>query len=335
MIDFRYHLVSLISVFLALAVGIALGAGPLKQTLGDTLTGQVQQLRTEKAQLRSQLDDTAGQLKDSNAYLDAASDQLLQGTLTDRRVAVVSLGAVPQDERSAVDDRLTQAGATISAHVMLDDAWASAEQRSFRQGLVGYLLGYLNPAPAKGAGVQAELAQALVQGLVRAESGKPDTLTQDSSVLLQLLSSGQTPLITLANPVTAPADAIVVLAVPVATTSGATPAPTGAQDATSSALAVVSAAQSLSRGAVLVDGSVAAGSLASAVLADKTLAGELSTVSGADTVAGQVTVPLALAARIAGTNGHYGFGSGLTPMPARTAVPSAASASGTAPRTTG
>ena len=32
MIDFRYHLVSLISVFLALAVGIALGAGPLKET---------------------------------------------------------------------------------------------------------------------------------------------------------------------------------------------------------------------------------------------------------------------------------------------------------------
>ena len=40
MIDFRYHVVSLISVFLALAVGIALGAGPLKETIGDTLTGQ-------------------------------------------------------------------------------------------------------------------------------------------------------------------------------------------------------------------------------------------------------------------------------------------------------
>lgn len=326
MIDFRYHLVSLISVFLALAVGIALGAGPLKQTLGDTLTGQVQQLRTEKAQLRGQLDDTAGQLKNSDAYLDAASGQLLAGALKDKRVAVVALGAVPQDERTAVDDRLTQAGATISAHVALTDAWSSTEQRSFRQGLVGYLLGYLNPAPDQGAGVQAQLAQALVQGLVRAESGKPDTLTQDSTVLLQLLSSGQTPLITLANPVTAPADAVVVLAVPMSTTTGATAAPTAAQDATSSALAVVSAAQTFSRGAVLVDGSVATGSLATAVLSDKTLSGEVTTVSGADTVAGQITVPLALAARLGGTNGHYGFGSGLTPMPARTAVPAAAAA---------
>ena len=47
MIDFRYHIVSLISVFLALAVGIALGAGPLKETIGDTLTGQVEQLRAD------------------------------------------------------------------------------------------------------------------------------------------------------------------------------------------------------------------------------------------------------------------------------------------------
>ncbi len=331
MIDFRYHLVSLISVFLALAVGIALGAGPLKQSLGDTLTGQVQQLRTEKSQLRSQLDDTAGQLKNSNAYLDAASAQLIGGTLKDKRVAVVSLGAVPQDERSAVDDRLTEAGASISAHVTLTEAWSSTDQRSFRQGLVGYLLGYLNPAPDQGAGVQAQLAQALVQGLVRAESGKPDTLTQDSTVLLQLLSSGQTPLITLANPVTAPADAVVVLAVPVPATSAATPAPTAApQDATSSALAVVSAAQVYSHGAVLVDGSVPTGSLVSAVLADKSLSGQVSTVSGGDTVIGQITVPLALAARIGGTTGHYGFGSGMTPMPARTAVPVASAA-----RTTG
>ena len=52
-IDFRYHLVSLVSVFLALAVGIVLGAGPLKESIGDTLTGQVEQLRGEKDALRA------------------------------------------------------------------------------------------------------------------------------------------------------------------------------------------------------------------------------------------------------------------------------------------
>lgn len=41
MIDFRYHLVSIISIFLALAVGIVLGAGPLQGNLGSQLTDQV------------------------------------------------------------------------------------------------------------------------------------------------------------------------------------------------------------------------------------------------------------------------------------------------------
>ena len=53
MIDFRYHLVSLISVFLALAVGIVLGAGPLKEAIGDTLTGEVDKLRARAADLRA------------------------------------------------------------------------------------------------------------------------------------------------------------------------------------------------------------------------------------------------------------------------------------------
>ena len=32
MINFRYHIVSIVSVFLALAIGVALGGGPLKGT---------------------------------------------------------------------------------------------------------------------------------------------------------------------------------------------------------------------------------------------------------------------------------------------------------------
>ena len=41
MIDFRYHLVSIVSIFLALAVGIVLGAGPLQGQIGDTLTAEI------------------------------------------------------------------------------------------------------------------------------------------------------------------------------------------------------------------------------------------------------------------------------------------------------
>ena len=48
MIDFRYHLVSLVSVFLALAVGIVLGAGPLNEPIARGLSQSVQQLRQDR-----------------------------------------------------------------------------------------------------------------------------------------------------------------------------------------------------------------------------------------------------------------------------------------------
>ena len=92
MIDFRYHLVSLISVFLALAVGIVLGAGPLKESIGDTLTGEVDALRQRAADLRTELDAAAVELAESEAAFESVADDLVAGTLAERRVAIVTFG---------------------------------------------------------------------------------------------------------------------------------------------------------------------------------------------------------------------------------------------------
>lgn len=56
MVDFRYHLVSLVSVFLALAVGIILGAGPLQNAIGDTLSNRVEALRASRDDAREKFD---------------------------------------------------------------------------------------------------------------------------------------------------------------------------------------------------------------------------------------------------------------------------------------
>lgn len=325
MIDFRYHVVSLISVFLALAVGIALGAGPLKETIGDTLTGQVQQLRDEKDALRAELDDTAGALKDSESYIDAAGPQLLDGTLTDRRVAVIALGEVPEGTRTAIDQRLGESGATVTAHVTLTDMWTDPDVRTFRQALVGFLAPYLDPAPPADAGVEAELASALVQALVTADPANPDALSNDAVTLLDALSSSENkdnPLVSVSDEVTTPADAIVVIAVPVeAAAEGSTPSPEPEASAVAAQLAVLTAAQELSTGAVLADGPRGKDTLTDAILADGDLAASLTTVSGTEVLTGQINVPLALANRIAGTNGHYGFGENETPLPPAVTLP--------------
>lgn len=316
MIDFRYHLVSLISVFLALAVGIALGAGPLKETIGDTLTGQVDQLRTEKDELRTQLDEARGDLDDTRTYIDAAGERLLGGTLQDRRVAVVLLGTVEEDERTAIDDRLAQSGADVTAHATLTDAWFDPDLRSFRSQLASLLAEDVDQPPAADATLDEQLAQTLVDGLTGADPAAPDALTADAANILAILSEGDNPLISLADPVETAADAIVVVAVPTQPVDeDATPTPAADVSTQEAQIAVLQAAQDGSEGAVLADGPRGEGALVDAVLADDALAAALTTVSDADLVSGQVNVPLALAARIGGKNGHYGTSDAETPIP--------------------
>lgn len=332
MIDFRYHLVSLISVFLALAVGIALGAGPLKEAIGDTLTGQVEQLRLEKDALRDELDTATVDLQQSDAALDSVAPALLDGTLTDRRVAVVQLGEVAPEVLTAVTDRLTQAGASVSATVQVTEAWTDPERRSFRQSLAGTLVGYLDPTPAADAGTGTELAEALAQTLTSADPTNPDVLSEDAAVMLDLLS-GDAALISVSGEITAPADAIVVLSGPTVSEAEAQLAaeadeaaslPTDEASAAAdlaaakltAGLQIVAAAQARSTGAVLAGGDLVATDLLTALRADETLSTHLSTVESAQTVAGQIAIPMALGSRISGTVGHYGPSADATsPMP--------------------
>ncbi|MGV8968118.1 MAG: copper transporter [Cellulomonas sp.] len=314
MIDFRYHIVSLISVFLALAVGIALGAGPLKETIGDSLTGQVQQLRQDRDALRTDLDTSQQTAADQRAYLEAAAPRLLSGALTDRRVAIVTLGPVDADTTAAVAKQLDAAGATVSANVAIADSWTDPSLRSFRQALAGNLVTYLDPAPAESAGPEVELADALIQGLTGSDPASPNDLSESASLILELLSNDQSKLITIADPVTAPADAVVVLTSSDLAKTAATPAST---DVVAAQVAIASAAQASSEGAVVATVLSTEGDLVSTIMADGDLAKELSTVTGVDEVTGQTSIPLALNARIGRVVGHYGFGDGETVIPER------------------
>jgi hypothetical protein len=315
-IDFRYHIVSLISVFLALAVGIALGAGPLKETIGDTLTGQVEMLRAEKDGLRTELETAQARLGNSTSWISAAGPQLVDGTLDGRRVAVVALGEIDTERATAIDSALTDAGATLTAHVTVTDVWTDEELRSMRRALAGTFVQYLNPAPADDAQDETVLAQALAQGLTSASPTSPDDLSESASTLLDLLDEGDQALIALAEPVVTAADAVVVVA-PFDDSAPEVGSTEGEEQdaATTARLAILLAAHERSEGAVLADAPRDSATLTDAVLADAELADRLTTVTGTDQVPGQLSVALALNARIGGTNDHYGFGEEQTVLP--------------------
>ena len=60
MVDFKYHVVSIVAVFLALAVGIVLGTNVLSGDVLKNLQTQTGQLRKEAQDLRAQGKPTEG-----------------------------------------------------------------------------------------------------------------------------------------------------------------------------------------------------------------------------------------------------------------------------------
>lgn len=313
MIDFRYHIVSLVSVFLALAVGIVLGAGPLKETIGNTLTDQVELLRGEKDALRAELDVAHADVAEAEALFAAAVPAMVDGVLPERRVALILVDEVPAETVEAVVALLEQAGSSVTATAQLTEAWTDPARAAFRRSLAGTVAGYLDPAPtASEAG--GRLAEALVHGLVRSAPTDPDAIDPDAAMVLELLVSSE--LVEVPTP-TLPADAVVVLTGPVqvveteAGTTDPTEEPTVPEAVaehrtriTAATTAIAAAAQSRSAGAVLAGDANPASPIA-ALRADA-LAGAVATVDSVETLAGQAAVPLALAQRLSGSVGHYG-----------------------------
>ena len=72
MIDFRYHLVSLVAVFLALAVGIVLGTTALNGPLTRGLQSTEAKLRSTADNLRAQNNQQASRLSGDASFVTAA-----------------------------------------------------------------------------------------------------------------------------------------------------------------------------------------------------------------------------------------------------------------------
>jgi hypothetical protein len=312
-IDFRYHIVSLISVFLALAVGIILGAGPLQGAIGDQLTGQVEQLRLERNELRDQLDATNLKVADDQEFIVASGPQLVAGTLQDRRVAVVDLGDVADERYEAVQEQLEGAGASIVGHVRLDGAWTDKKQEDARKATATEITDLVTGVTE--SGTDEKLAAGLATSLTAKQLAAPEERTPEA-VQIEL-KLAQAELIEVVQQQDVPADVVLLLA-PEGEAAPTTDTTTGAADEEADTYAVsievllAQAAQARSEGSLVAGSTPVPGDLISTITADADLAAVLSTVSGIEAPAGQISVPLALAARIGDKVGQFGFEDGAT-----------------------
>ncbi|MDP5183414.1 copper transporter [Blastococcus sp. BMG 814] len=308
MIDFRYHLVSLIAVFLAVALGIVIGTTALNEPILADIENQVADLEQDKRDLEDRTQELEAQLDTSAEFEEAVDDALVQGTLTDRSVLLVPTNdTVTPETVEAVTALIGEAGGSVSGVVRLQPEYSDPATGAALQSFVtgpGRPAGLQLPESGDtGVLVGSLLAQVL---MIPPDGPAPDTAAV-SSVLAGLASLDV--LVPEGASVT-PADHAVLL-----TGSGFTGDDADARNA--ALIALASALDEQGRGAVIAGDAPSArpNGLIGAVRADPALASAISTVDNVGTVVGRISTVLALGQESQGTSGMYGTGEDTQPVP--------------------
>jgi hypothetical protein len=125
-ISLRTHAISLAAVFLALAIGVALGSGLLSNTV---LSG----LRDDKRDLQNQINGLTDQKNALNEKLSAAgefdsqmSPRILRDAMAGKSVVVFRTPDAADDDVDAVSRMAEQAGATVTGTISLTEEFVDA-----------------------------------------------------------------------------------------------------------------------------------------------------------------------------------------------------------------
>ena len=128
MIDFRYHVVSIVAVFLALAVGIVLGSGPLKDDISGFLEDRTEQLAQEKVDLQSEVSALRQDLQYNEQIAEVSQPVLLDQLLDTHVTTLVVLPDTDDDQVKAVEAAIEAAGGSLGERVTLEPSWSDPDQ---------------------------------------------------------------------------------------------------------------------------------------------------------------------------------------------------------------
>ncbi len=316
MIDFRYHLVSIVSIFMALAVGIVLGAGPLKGSIGDTLTQEVTQLREDRAALRTELEAARKGATARDDFTRDAATRLVGGALTGTTVALVVLPSADADHVGDVADLLATSGAQVVSRTTVEESWVpqGAEATTRHNALAADLRRSLG-LPQAGQSDSTPLDEVLADALVSTDTAD---VTDAATSALDALASEN--LIDVETADLAPASTAVIISGPVEGEIA-----TDRDRAATRLASLAVALDGAGRGAVLasdvgVTGFEEVASVVRAARGDAGTSRSLSTVDDVSLPVGQVSVVYALVQQLGGGVGQYGLGDGVSagyaPIPA-------------------
>ena len=335
MIDFRYHLVSIVAVFLALAIGIVLGSTELQGPAYSFLDRTTAKLQNQLDQATAQRDAAQQQNAQDDLYAQAIEPAVLRNLLTGQRLLIVTEPGAQSSVVSGISTAANDAGASVTGQINLAPKFFDTS------GTTQDSLNQTTLAVAQGDGLtldtsatyQQQAAQLIASEILAkstgssssASSGSQSAGDQATNAGTMLQAYAQSQFLSITGQPGSPATLAIVVTPQNAPSDGSA-------DQLDQVLVPLVQELAAKSGATVVVGSSAGSGAGSpiALLRSNNVSSQVSTVDDADLVSGQTVAIQALAAQLAtGKAGSYGFASnGATavapsPAPTPTASPSA------------
>ncbi|WP_029138263.1 copper transporter [Nakamurella lactea] len=308
MISMRSHIVSIAAVFLALALGIVLGATKVQSPILVGQQSNLTQITDQRDQLQQQTDDLTKQVTAGEKFADDIAPLAVRGTLPKASVVLISTVDADPGDRDAILGLLSRSGATVTSQIQLTTDFTDPNRSADLQALLAKSLpsGATIPEVAS-SGTMAGAVLGSV--LLTDKNGKATAKADEATAALSALSTGG--FIT-ASGTQSPGRLVLVL------TGGAA---TGGSEADRATVVADMATQlkQAAGGVVVVgrSGSDGATGAVGAVRSDASRSGAVSTVDDAQASTGRLAAVLGLVEQNGGGVGQYGVGDGAqAPIPA-------------------
>ncbi len=295
MITFRYHIVSLVAVLLALAAGVALGGGPLSE-IGRGGDEAADRAEERKVELTERLDQAAVADVFQDEFSAQTSGRVLSGALAKRPVVVISMPGVEDEAQTQVTDLIVRAGGSVTGTYAVQPRLVDPAEKSLVDNLANQVLKGLDDVGVSKSAPTYERMGQLIGRAVGTTNDEGEVPGAPASDILSSLRGAE--LLSTTSGGDRKGSLVVVLL-------GDEPSDVAGADNIYAGLSVGLAA--------MTDGVTVLGSTASAedglleaLRDDVAFTANVSTADSAQSAAGRVAGVLALAADARGTVGQYG-----------------------------
>ena len=174
MVNFRFHLVSLTAVFLALAAGITIGAGVVDRATVDQIERQLRDVDSRREATNTENDRLRTELGRWTSFGEQLGTRPIDGRLAGATVFLVGTSGVDRSIVEELERAIAAAGATIDGTLWFTGKWAIESEDDASE-----LAGLLDALPTADA---SDLRASALSGVAAAWA------TGDSSPLVTALA---------------------------------------------------------------------------------------------------------------------------------------------------